>query len=160
MLAQSLSMTLDLCSFCSLMLLIGISLSHQTWCGQQEAHKALILVKGQTKNCGKELVDHIKYSEEVSDGSTSCLMNIIAAEHCSFCVDACSAMYNHSLLSPILPAAGAFWPCLMHFAHCALHMKTVRMSLSIYMSPLSEQTAAYPPYSMRKACLSMLCCQL
>ena len=32
----------------------------------QEAHKSLILVKGQTKNCGKELVDNIKYDEEVS----------------------------------------------------------------------------------------------
>lgn len=31
----------------------------------QEAHKSLILVKGQTKNCGKELVDNIKYDEEV-----------------------------------------------------------------------------------------------
>jgi len=31
----------------------------------QEAHKYLILVKGQTKNCGKELVDNIKYDEEV-----------------------------------------------------------------------------------------------
>ena len=31
----------------------------------QEAHKSLILVKGQTKNCGKELVDNIKYNEEV-----------------------------------------------------------------------------------------------
>ena len=37
------------------------------WCDRQEAHKSLILVKGQTKNCGKELVDHIKYSEEVCD---------------------------------------------------------------------------------------------
>lgn len=31
----------------------------------KEAHKSLILVKGQTKNCGKELVDNIKYDEEV-----------------------------------------------------------------------------------------------
>jgi len=31
----------------------------------QEAHKSLILVKGQTKNRGKELVDNIKYDEEV-----------------------------------------------------------------------------------------------
>ena len=35
-------------------------------CALQEAHKSVILVKGQTKNCGKELVDSIKYSEEVS----------------------------------------------------------------------------------------------
>lgn len=35
-------------------------------CGLQEAHKSVILVKGQTKNCGKELVDSIKYSEEVN----------------------------------------------------------------------------------------------
>ena len=32
----------------------------------QEAHKSLILVKGQSKQCGKELVDNIKYSEEVT----------------------------------------------------------------------------------------------
>lgn len=31
----------------------------------QEAHKSLILVKAQGKQCGKELVDNIKFSEEV-----------------------------------------------------------------------------------------------
>ena len=35
----------------------------------QEAHKSLLMVKGQSKLCGKELVDTIKLSEEVSDTS-------------------------------------------------------------------------------------------
>lgn len=42
------------------------STDHSLLCTLQEAHKSLILVKAQSKQCGKELVDNVKHSEEVS----------------------------------------------------------------------------------------------
>ncbi len=42
----------------------------------QEAHKSLILVKGQSKQCGKELVDNIKYSEEVHTAAVQSMCQI------------------------------------------------------------------------------------
>ena len=44
----------------------------------QEAHKSLLLVKGQSKLCGKELVETIKFSEEVNKFGNlgSCICNV------------------------------------------------------------------------------------
>lgn len=44
----------------------AVQFSHVSCVPVQEAHKSLILVKAQSKQCGKELIDNVKHSEEVS----------------------------------------------------------------------------------------------